>query len=50
MCTVMIGVDGMFSAEYVQPPALSIPLGISGSSVEVRCNEDQTFSAMIDGE
>ena len=34
----------------MQPPALSIPLGISGSSVEVRRNEDLTFSAMIDGE
>ena len=50
MYTVMISDDGMFSAEYVQPPALSIPLGISGSSVEVRRNEDLTFSAMIDGE
>ena len=50
MYTVMISDDGMFSAEYVQPPALSIPLGISGSSVEVRRNEDLTFSAMIGGE
>ena len=50
MYTVMISDDGMFSAEYVQPPALSIPLGTSGSSVEVRRNEDLTFSAMIDGE
>ena len=50
MHTVMISDDGMFSAEYVQPPALSIPLGISGSSVEVRRNEDLTFSAMIGGE
>ncbi len=40
----------MFSAEFVQPPALSIPLGSSGSSVEVRRNEDLTFSAMIGGE
>ncbi|MDE0628607.1 MAG: hypothetical protein OXH99_19610 [Bryobacterales bacterium] len=40
----------MFSAEYVQPPALSIPLGNSGSSVEVRRNENLTFSAMIGGE
>ena len=50
MYTVMISDDGMFSAEYVQPPALSIPLGSSGSSVQVRRNEDLTFSAMIDGE
>ena len=50
MYTVSISDDGMFSAEYVQPPALSIPLGTSGSSVEVRRNEDLTFSAMIDGE
>ena len=50
MYTVMINDDGMFTAEYVQPPALSIPLGTSGSSVEVRRNEDLTFSAMIDGE
>ncbi|MDE0441942.1 MAG: hypothetical protein OXL38_07465 [Gammaproteobacteria bacterium] len=46
----MISDDGMFSAEYVQPPALSIPLGNSGSSVEVRRNENLTFSAMIGGE
>ena len=50
MYTVMISDDGMFTADYVQPPALSIPLGISGSTVEVRRNEDLTFSAMIDGE
>ena len=50
MYTVMISDDGGFTAEYVQPPALSIPLGTSGSSVEVRRNEDLTFSAMIDGE
>lgn len=50
MYTVMIDDDGMFTAEFVQPPALSIPLGISGSSVEVRRNEDLTFSALIDGE
>ncbi|MDE0107258.1 MAG: hypothetical protein OXN96_05590, partial [Bryobacterales bacterium] len=46
----MISDDGMFSAEYVQPPALSIPLGNSGSSVQVRRNENLTFSAMIGGE
>ena len=48
MYTVMIGDDGMFSAEYVVPPALSIPLGASGSTVDVVRNEDGTFSA--DGE
>ena len=45
MYTVMIGDDGMFSAEYVVPPALSIPLGASGSAVDVVRNEDGTFSA-----
>ena len=50
MYTVKIGDGGMFRAEYVQPPTLSIPLGTSGSSVEVRQNEDLTFSALIDGE
>ena len=48
MYTVTIGDDGMFSAEYVVPPALSIPLGTSGSAVDVVRNEDGTFSA--DGE
>ena len=48
MYTVMIADDGMFSAEYVVPPALSIPLGASGSAVDVVRNEDGTFSA--DGE
>ena len=48
MYTVMIADDGMFSAEYVVPPALSIPLGTSGSAVDVVRNEDGTFSA--DGE
>ena len=37
--------DGDFSADYVVPPALSIPLGTSGSSVDVVKNEDGTFSA-----
>ena len=50
MYTVMIGEDGAFTAEYVRPPALSIRLGISGSSVEIRRDEDRTFSAMIGGE
>ena len=45
MYTVMVGDDGMFSAEYVVPPALSIPLGTSGSAVDVVKNEDGTFSA-----
>ena len=45
MYTVMISDDGMFSAEYVVPPALSIPLGTSGSAVDVVRNEDGTFSA-----
>ena len=48
--TVMISDDGAFTAEYVQPPALSVPLGISGSTVQARINEDRTFSVMIDGE
>ena len=45
MYTVMISDDGMFSAEYVVPAALSIPLGTSGSAVDVVRNEDGTFSA-----
>ncbi len=48
MYTVTIGDDGTFAAEYVVPPALSIPLGTSGSAVDVAKNEDGTFSA--DGE
>ncbi len=35
----------MFSAEYVVPPALSVPLGSSGSAVDVVRNEDGTYSA-----
>ena len=50
MYTVTISDDGMFTAEYNQPPALSVPLGISGSTIEARINEDRTFSVMIDGE
>ncbi len=50
MYTVMISDDGMFSAEYVVPPALSIPLGTSGSAVDVTKNEDGTFAIMVDGE
>ena len=45
MYTVMIGDDGMFSAEYVVPAALSFPLGTSGSAVDVVKNEDGTYSA-----
>ena len=45
MYTVRISDDGMFSAEYIAPPALSIPLGTSGSAVDVVRNEDGTFSA-----
>ncbi len=48
MYTVMISDDGMFSAEYVVPAALSIPLGSSGSAVDVVKNEDSTFS--VNGE
>ncbi len=48
MYTVTVGDDGMFSAEYVVPPALSVPLGTSGSAVDVVRNEDGTYSA--DGE
>ncbi len=48
--TVMIGGDGMFSAEYVMPPALSIPLGSSGSAVDVVEPENGTFSVMVGGE
>ena len=50
MYTVMISDDGMFSAEYVVPAALSIPLGASGSAVDVVKNEDGTFSVMFGGE
>ena len=45
MYTVTIGDDGMFRAEYVVPPALSIPLGTSGSAVDIVKNEDGRFSA-----
>ncbi len=50
MYTVMISDDGMFSAEYVVPAALSIPLGSSGSAVDVTKNGDGTFSVMYNGE
>ena len=45
MYTVTVGDDGMFSAEYVVPAALSIPLGTSGSAVDVVRNEDGSYSA-----
>ncbi len=48
--TVMISDDGMFSAEYVVPAALSIPLGSSGSAVDVVKDEDGTYLVMIAGE
>ena len=50
MYTVSISDDGMFSAEYVVPSAMSIPLGSSGTDVDVIKNEDGTFSALINGE
>ena len=46
MYTVSISDDGMFSAEYVVPAALTIPLRASGSSVDVTRNEDGSFSIM----
>ncbi len=45
MYTVTISDDGTFAAEYVVPPALSVPLGSSGSAVDVVRNEDGTYSA-----
>ncbi len=48
MYTVTIGDDGSFMADYVVPPALSIPLGTSGSAVDIVRNEDGTFS--VNGE
>ena len=50
MYTVMIADDGMFSAEYVQPAAMSVALGSSGSAVEAMINEDRSYSVMVDGE
>ena len=46
----MISDDGAFTAEFVQEPALSVPLGSSGSSVQARLNEDRSYSVMIGGE
>ena len=48
--TVRISDDGSFSAQYVVPPALNIPLGSSGSALDVVQNEDGTFAAIIGGE
>ena len=45
MYTVTLADDGTFAAEYVVPPALSVPLGSSGSAVDVVRNEDGTYSA-----
>ena len=49
MDTVSISNDGMFSAEYVIPPALSIPLGTSGSADNATKSEDGTFSITVNG-
>lgn len=40
---VSISADGEFMAEYVVPPVLTIPLGASGSSVDVIKREDGTY-------
>ena len=48
--TVRISDDGSFSAQYVVPPALNIPLGSSGSALDIVQNEDGTFAAIIGGE
>ena len=45
MYTVTIGDDGMPSAEYVVPPATSIPLGASGSAVDRVQEENGTYTA-----
>ena len=50
MDTVSTSDDGMFSTEYVVPPAQSIPLGTSVSAVNVTENEDSTFSITANGE
>jgi len=50
MYTVTLGDDGAFGAEYVRPPAASIALGASGSSVAVRRNEDGSYSYMDGGQ
>ncbi len=50
MYTVTLGADGAFGAEYVQPAAASIALGASGSSVDVRRNEDGGYSYLDGGQ
>ena len=50
MYTVTISDGGAFTAEYVVPPALSVPLGTSGSSVDIVRNEDGSFSLAEGGE
>ncbi len=50
MYTVTLGDDGAFGAEYVRPAAQSIPLGMSGTSIEVRMNEDGSYSYMDGGQ
>ena len=48
--TVTLGDDGGFAAEYVRPAAQSIPLGASGTSIEVRMNEDGSYSYLDGGQ
>ena len=50
MYTVTLGDDGAFGAEYVRPAAASIALGTSGTSVDVRRNEDGSYSYMDGGQ
>ena len=50
MYTVTLGDDGAFAAEYVRPAAQSIPLGASGTSIEVRMNEDGSYSYLDGGQ
>ena len=50
MYTVTLGDDGGFAAEYVQPDADSIALGTSGSMIDVRRNEDGSYSYMDGGQ
>ena len=45
-----LGDDGAFAAEYKQPDAASIALGTSGSSVDVRRNEDGSYSYLNGGQ
>ena len=50
MYTVTLGDDGGFAAEYVRPAAQSIPLGASGSMIDVRRNEDGSYSYLDGGQ